>query len=132
FRQLLPRRAAPPTRGCTSPQYEHYTSSTTPQAFARLNIGAALAQAVWTVRDHTALNVHAHRGVAVREFALKHGHGAADYLLFFDQEAVGAVEAKKEGTSLKGVEVQTEKCSVGLPPERVGADPAPIIDRSTN
>ena len=35
------------------------------------------------------------------------GHGYADYLLFVDGEAVGVVEAKKEGTTLTGVEVQS-------------------------
>ncbi len=68
--------------------------ATTPEALARQHIDAALTQAGWTVQDRAALNVHAHRGVAVREFALKSGHGSADYLLFVDQEAVGAVEAK--------------------------------------
>src|SRR5712664_2177120 len=96
--------------------------TTTPEALARQHIDVALTQAGWTVQDRAALNVHAHRGVAVREFALKHGHGSADYLLFVDQEAVGAVEAKKEGTSLTGAEIQTEKYSVGLPLDA----PAPI------
>jgi len=49
----------------------------------------------------------------VREFPLKYGE--ADYLLFVEGEAVGAVEAKHEGTTLTGVEVQSEKYSVGLP-----------------
>ena len=36
-------------------------------------------------------------GVAVREFPLARGHGFADYLLYADRKALGAVEAKKEG-----------------------------------
>jgi type I restriction enzyme, R subunit len=67
--------------------------TTTPEALARQHIDAALTQAGWTVQNRTGLNVHAHRGVAVREFALKQGYGFADYLLYVDQEAVGAVEA---------------------------------------
>ena len=55
------------------------------------------------------MNLAARRGVAVREFPLKHGHGCADYLLFVDGEAVGVVEAKKEGTTLTGVEVQARE-----------------------
>ena len=55
----------------------------------------------------------ARRGVAVREFPLKTGY--ADYLLFVDRRAIGAVEAKAEGATLTGVEAQSEKYSVGLP-----------------
>jgi type I restriction enzyme R subunit len=42
------------------------------------------------------------RGIAVREFRLKPSFGFADYLLYLDRKAVGAVEAKAEGT-LTGV-----------------------------
>jgi hypothetical protein len=124
---ILPRVHAPVASGCTQ-----FRVITTPEALARLHIDAALTQAGWTVQNRAALNVHAHRGVAVREFALRHGHGAADYLLFVDQEAVGAVEAKQEGTSLTGVEVQTEKYSLGLPPDAPASiQPLPFLYQST-
>ena len=58
-------------------------------------------------RDET--NLAAGRGVAVREFRLARGHGVADYLLFVDQQAVGALEAKKAGFTLTGVEVPAKK-----------------------
>ena len=51
----------------------------------------------------------------MREFPLKPGHGKADYLLYVDKKAVGVVEAKPEGTTLTGVEVQSGKYSTGLP-----------------
>jgi type I restriction enzyme R subunit len=51
--------------------------------------------------------------IAVREFHLKTGF--ADYLLFVDGQAIGAVEAKKTGTKLIGVEPQSKKYSEGLP-----------------
>lgn len=60
------------------------------------------------------MNLSAGRGVAIREFPLSTGH--ADYLLFVDGQAVGALEAKKPGHTLKGVEVQSGKYSTGLPP----------------
>ena len=69
------------------------------------------------VQDQSGANLHAARGVVIREFLLKRGHGQADYLLFVDGQAVGAIEAKKEGTTLTGVEVQSEKYSEGLPPQ---------------
>ncbi len=35
--------------------------------------------------------------MAIRNFALKQGHGFADYLLYVDGRAAGVVEAEKEG-----------------------------------
>ena len=61
------------------------------------------------------MNVYAGRGVAVREFPMPSGHGEADYLLFVDRSAVGVVEAKPEGHTLTGVEIQTAKYSAGIP-----------------
>ena len=49
----------------------------------------------------------------MREFPLRTGF--ADYLLFVDRKAIGAVEAKAAGTPLSGVELQSEKYSAGLP-----------------
>ena len=60
-----------------------------------------------------ALNVHASRGVAVREFPLRSGHGFADYLLYVDGRAAGVVEAKPEGHTLTGVEAQSGKYGAG-------------------
>ena len=86
---------------------------TTPEARARANIDDLLTAAGWQVQDRGRINLSAGRGVAVREFALKTGY--ADYLLFVDRKAIGAVEAKAEGIPLSGVESQSEKYSTGLP-----------------
>src|SRR5712691_282452 len=86
-----------------------------PEERARLDIDRQLAEAGWAVQDATAANLHAARGVAVREFPLATGHGKADYLLYVDRKAVGAVEAKKAGTTLTSVELQAAKYSEGLP-----------------
>jgi type I restriction enzyme R subunit len=75
-----------------------------PEAVARLSIDAALEAAGWVLQDVSAINLYAGRGIAVREFPLKSSYGFADYLLFVDGEAVGEVEAKKEGETLTGVE----------------------------
>ena len=48
----------------------------------------------------------------MREFPLT--TGPADYLLFVDRKAIGVVEAKPEGTTLSGVEVQSARYSIGL------------------
>src|SRR4051812_44358748 len=95
-----------PPRAATMPK---------PVEIARRQIDDALAKAGWTVQDADAANVHAGRGMALREFPLGAGHGFADYLLFVDAKAAGVVEAKKVGTTLTGVETQSEKYSAGLP-----------------
>ncbi len=94
---------------------------TTPEEQARETIDALLTSAGWTVQDRDKANLDAARGVAIREFSLGHGFGEADYLLFAGGQAIGVVEAKKEGTTLVGVEIQTQKYSEGVP----AAIPAP-------
>lgn len=86
-----------------------------PEQQAREQIDSALVAAGWVVQDAVDANLAAARGVAVREFPLRTGHGRADYALFVDGKAAGAVEAKKVGETLTGVEVQIEKYSQGLP-----------------
>ena len=87
----------------------------TPEQQARVNIDNLLDQAGWAVQDAGSVNLYAATGVAVREFPLKSGHGKADYLLYVRLKAVGVVEAKPEGSTLTGVEAQSEKYSAGLP-----------------
>lgn len=60
------------------------------------------------------MNLAAGRGIAIREFPLVKAYGTADYMLYGDRKALGTVEAKKEGETHTGVEVQSEKYSVGL------------------
>jgi type I restriction enzyme R subunit len=87
----------------------------TPEAKARVRIDGMLEAAGWAVQDYRTVNLSAARGVAVREFVLARGHGRADYLLFVDGKAVGALEAKKEGDTLTGVAWQTAKYIDGIP-----------------
>ena len=72
--------------------------SMTPEQEARVNIDRLLEQAGWSVQNSDSINLYMlSSGVAVREFPLKSGHGAADYLLYVNQKAAGVVEAKPEG-----------------------------------
>src|SRR5687767_6513396 len=103
-----------------------------PEKDARRSIDTALSAAGWVVQDYVKMNLTAGRGIAVREFPLKVGHGHADYLLYVDGGVVGALEAKKEGATLTGVEIQAEKYSAGVPdhlpaPQR----PLPFLYQST-
>jgi type I restriction enzyme, R subunit len=86
----------------------------TPEQKARREIDANLRAAGWAVQTRDELDLTAGRGVAVCEFPLKSGFGLADYLLYLDRKALGAVEAKAEGT-LTGVEPQSAKYAAGLP-----------------
>ena len=104
----------------------------TPEEQARINIDNRLEQASWAVQDVSAVNLYAAQGVAVREFPLKPGHGTADYLLYVNQKAAGVVEAKPEGSTLTGVEVQSEKYSTGLPDNLPAHQrPLPFLYEST-
>ncbi len=78
-----------------------------PEQRARVRIDEMLERAGWVVQDKKSLNLWAAEGVAVRE--LLTGAGPADYVLFVNRQAVGVIEAKKEGTTLAGVEWQTVK-----------------------
>lgn len=86
-----------------------------PEDVAREKIDENLIKAGWYVCDLVDANVHAHKGLAIREFPLKKGHGFADYLLYVDSKAAGVVEAKKAGSTLTGVEIQSDKYKHGLP-----------------
>ncbi len=83
-----------------------------PETRARHVIDGMLADAGWSVQNLDTYDF-SFPGVAIREFSV--GRDAADYLLFLDGRAVGAVEAKPEGTTLGGVSVQTLKYTTGLP-----------------
>jgi type I restriction enzyme, R subunit len=105
----------------------------TPEQRAREQIDAALVAAGWFVQDAKAANLRAGRGVAIREAPLARGHGYADYLLFVDGKACGAVEAKKLGVTLTGVEAQSEKYAHGLPGELPAHHrPLPFLYQTTS
>lgn len=86
-----------------------------PEEEARETIDRMLNLAGWAVQDFQDAHIHAKRGVAIRNFTLAAGHGFADYLLYVDGKAAGVIEAKKAGTTLTGVEIQSDKYKNGLP-----------------
>jgi type I site-specific restriction endonuclease len=102
-----------------------------PEQQARGNIDVLLQAAGWHVCDAAAANIHAARGVAIREFPLP-GYGFADYLLYVDGKAAGVIEAKKEGVTLTRIETQSDKNTKGLPAglPRWG-NSLPFVDAST-
>ncbi len=91
----------------------------TPEQKARVSIDALLAAAGWHVCNISDANIHAGsgdaKGVAIREFPLNPGFGFADYLLYVNGRACGVIEAKKQGATLTGVELQSGRYAQGLP-----------------
>lgn len=51
-----------------------------PEDQARENIDRMLTKSGWEVRDQNDAHISAYRGLAIRNFTLKQGHGFADYL----------------------------------------------------
>ena len=83
----------------------------TPEQKARVSIDALLVQAGWHVCNVVNANLHESVGVAIREFPLNTGFGLADYLLYVNGRACDVIEAKEEGITLIGVEVQLDRCA---------------------
>jgi len=103
----------------------------TDEARARIGIDRMLKAAGWQVQDRIDINLYAGVGVAVREYILK-GNIEADYLLFINSQAVGALEAKKMGATLTGVEPQSAKYAAGLPDDLDAPyRPLPFLYEST-
>jgi type I restriction enzyme R subunit len=87
----------------------------TPEDKAREVIDDMLEKAGWHVCDMKDANIYSRRGVVIRNFPLKTGYGFADYLFYIDGKAAGVIEAKKLGSTLTGVEIQSNKYKHGLP-----------------
>jgi type I restriction enzyme R subunit len=106
--------------------------SPTPEQQARAGIDRLLTAAGWSVQDMGQANIHAARGVALREFPLNPGFGTADYLLYIDGKAAGVIEAKKVGATLTGVEIQSARYAKGLPASLPAwRHPLPFLYEST-
>lgn len=102
-----------------------------PEARARIDIDRQLEAAGWIVQDRDKLNITAGPGVAVREVSIP-GAGEADYLLIAGGKAIGILEAKPVGTTLKGVETQTCRYAQTLPaPITSWTLPLPMLYEST-
>ena len=102
----------------------------TPEEQARVKIDQLLTDAGWIIQDYKQINLSAALGIAVREYPLKSGF--ADYLLIINRKAAGVIEAKKVGTTLSGVETQSDKYSFQLPAKlNCHRKPLPFLYEST-
>ncbi len=91
----------------------------TPEARARVAIDQMLVAAGWSVQNYSAVNLTASKGVAVREFVMKPPHGRADYLLFLDGRAAGAIEADLALWTLHPFRTTRNRPVSGTPKETV-------------
>lgn len=83
-----------------------------PEQRARVRIDAMLEAAGWVVLDYADADFAAGEGVAIREFMTP--KGPVDYLLVAERKVVGSLEAKKEGETLRQVEVQADRYADGF------------------
>jgi type I restriction enzyme R subunit len=100
-----------------------------PEEKAREKIDKLLEAAGWVIQDFENLNLGASLGVIIREFQMK--TGPVDYLLFVNRKAVGVIEAKPEGTTLTGVDTQSDKYISGMPEEIPHIEPLPFAYETT-
>src|SRR3989344_5005404 len=95
-------------------------------------INPLLNKCGWDIQYYKNANINSKKGVAVEYFQMSKEVGEADYVLFINGEAVGIIEAKKEGETLSGKEFQSEKYSKGFPEEFKKIElPLPFIYESS-
>jgi len=95
-------------------------------------INPALKVAGWIIQPFKSADVFVSKGVAVEYFPMGWGVGEADYVLFIEGEAVGIVEAKKEGETLVGKEPQSNRYAKGFPKDfRCVELPLPFVYESS-
>ena len=101
-----------------------------PEEEARKGIDDLLEKAGWVIQDYRAFHPGAGLGLAVREVPTS--SGPADYILFVDRQALGVIEAKKEGHILTGVEDQSARYATGFPSNIPHVElPLPFVYEST-
>lgn len=83
-----------------------------PEQEARIRIDEMLEKAGWVVLDYADADFAAGPGVAIREFMTP--NGPMDYLLVAERKVVGSIEAKREGETLRQVEVQADRYADGF------------------
>jgi type I restriction enzyme R subunit len=83
-----------------------------PEQQARVRIDRMLQEAGWVVLDYADADFAAGPGVAIREFMTP--AGPMDYLLVAERKVVGSLEAKREGSTLRQVEVQADRYADGF------------------
>ncbi|MEV5779926.1 DEAD/DEAH box helicase family protein [Streptomyces sp. NPDC052287] len=105
-----PRRIAPATREAIVTRARRPAPLNEVQA--RVRIDEMLELAGWIVQNRADLDITAGPGVAVREFTL--ATGRADYVLYVDEQIVGVIEAKREGSHLGSALAQNERYAKGV------------------
>ncbi len=102
-----------------------------PEQIARDRIDSRLRAAGWNVQNKDALDFNAGLGVAAREYQT--AIGPADYVLFADRQAVGAIETRPDswGAKLTTVEEQSAGYATAELKWLANAEPLPFLYEST-
>ena len=97
-----------------------------PEQQARIEIDNLLTAAGWAVQDFNAADLHATRGVVLREFELNPGQRTADYLLHVDGKTLRRDRGQEAGFHAHGVAIPSAPLHAGpaRKPAGVGS-PAP-------
>ncbi len=101
-----------------------------PEQRARDRIDQMLRDAGWVIQNKKAVDLYAHKGIAIREYQTD--VGPADYVLFVDTKPIGIIEAKREeeGHHLTVVEEQS-KGYAHAKLKYLNNDPLPFAYEST-
>ena len=105
----------------------------TPEQLAREEIDEQLEACGWVIQDFTSMNIHAGRGVAVREYPLKWTEGgktrpgSADYLLYADGRAIGVGRSEADRTHPRGSGRSVEALHRGARQVGTGLGPPPSV-----
>lgn len=84
-----------------------------PEQITRQEKDSLLGPCGWVVHDKRAANLAASLGVAEHELTFKTGE--PDHTFFFDQKAIGTIDAKPAGHPLTDVEEQSERDMAEVP-----------------
>jgi hypothetical protein len=79
----------------------------TPEQKARVEMNALLAAEGMHVCDMVQADIHPAIDVAIRDLPLATGFGFADYLFHVNDRVCGFNEARKQGPTLMGIELQS-------------------------
>lgn len=102
----------------------------TPEQRTRRDIDKKLRQSGWVIQNYRDYNPTESLGIAIREYPTD--TGPVDYALFINRQAVGVIEAKKDGAVLSNHEEQTEDYAKSKFKWQINEDPMPFVYEATS
>ncbi len=101
-----------------------------PEQIARDHIDTMLIKAGWLVQSKNKIDLHAGKGIAIREYPTD--IGIADYVLFVEQKPAGIIEAKREEAGQHLTQVEEQSAAYAHSQLKyLNHDPLPFVYEST-